>query len=94
MHVGWSLLVAIVGFRATSSRLLRVLFVAHPLVMAVTVTATGNHYFIDSIAGAAAALAAVAAVAVLRRSRRGRPSIRFPKLVPALSPARNEPAAA
>jgi PAP2 superfamily len=67
MHVGWSLLVAIVGFRATSSRALRVLFVAHPLVMIVTVTATGNHYFVDSIAGASAALAAVAATALYHR---------------------------
>jgi membrane-associated phospholipid phosphatase len=69
MHVGWSLLVGIVGFRATSSRILRVFFVAHPLVMAVTVTATGNHYFVDSIAGAAAALAAVAVLAIVRRIR-------------------------
>ena len=63
MHVGWSLLVGLVGFRAASNRALRCLFVLHPLVMAVTVTATGNHYFVDSIAGAAAALAAVDALA-------------------------------
>ena len=69
MHVGWSVLVAIVGFRATSRRLLRVFFVAHPFLMAVTVTATGNHYFIDSIAGASAALAAVVTVALFRRHR-------------------------
>jgi membrane-associated phospholipid phosphatase len=37
--------------------------------MAITVTATGNHYFIDSIAGAAAALAALTLVALYRRSR-------------------------
>ena len=69
MHVGWSVLVAIVGFRATSRRLLRIFFVAHPFLMAVTVTATGNHYFIDSIAGASAALAAVVMVALFRRHR-------------------------
>jgi hypothetical protein len=67
MHVGWSLLVGIVGFRATSSRALKGLFPLHPLVMTITVTATGNHYFVDSIAGAAAALVAVAAVVVWRR---------------------------
>ncbi len=97
MHVGWSLLVAIVGFRATSSRVLRVFFIAHPLVMAVTVTATGNHYFVDSIAGAAAALAAVAAVAIWHRSRSrstgARRSISLAQVVPTLPPARNEPAA-
>ena len=37
--------------------------------MAVTVTATGNHYFVDSIAGAAAVLLAVAAVALWRSAR-------------------------
>jgi hypothetical protein len=67
MHVGWSVLVAIVGFRATSSRVLRAFFVLHPFVMAVTVSATGNHYFVDSFAGATAALVAVAVLAVCRR---------------------------
>jgi hypothetical protein len=85
MHVGWSLLVAIVGFRAASSPALRTLFLAHPMVMAITVTATGNHYFIDSIAGAAAALAAVGAVAVYRRSRSRSSEHRSSRLVP-LSP--------
>jgi hypothetical protein len=94
MHVGWSLLVAIVGFRAASSLALRALFVAHPLVMAVTVTATGNHYFVDSIAGAAAALAAVGTLAMWRLSRSTRPILRAPKGVPSLTPARNEPATA
>lgn len=68
MHVGWSVLVAIVGFRATSNRVLLAFFVIHPFLMAVTVTATGNHYFVDSFAGATAALVAVAVVAVWRRA--------------------------
>jgi PAP2 superfamily len=84
MHVGWSLLVAIVGFRAASSPALRTLFLA-PLVIAITVTATGNHYFIDSLAGAAAALAAVGAVAVYKRSRSRSSEHRSSRLVP-LSP--------
>jgi hypothetical protein len=41
----------------------------HPLVMAATVTATGNHYFLDSIAGSAAALSALALVTTIRRLR-------------------------
>jgi hypothetical protein len=98
MHVGWSLLIALIGFRATSSHVLRALFVVHPLVMTVTVTATGNHYFVDSIAGASAALAAVAAVALYRRSRSSSPGARrsahTSQAVPSLSPAPNEPAAA
>jgi PAP2 superfamily len=46
MHVGWSLLI---GF-----------FAAHPLLMAIAVTATGNHFFLDSLVGAAVALATLA----------------------------------
>jgi hypothetical protein len=70
MHVGWSVLVGIIGFRAARNRLLRAFFLLHPFVMAVTVTATGNHYFVDSIAGAGAALAAVGLHAAWRRRRR------------------------
>ena len=70
MHVGWSLLVGLVGFRAVYHPAARALFVLHPLVMALTVTATGNHYFVDSVAGALAALAAVAALALWRRTAR------------------------
>ena len=62
MHVGWSLLVAIVGFRLTRRRLVRALFVLHPILMAITVTATGNHYFADQVAGLLVALAAIALV--------------------------------
>ena len=98
MHVGWSVLLAVVGFRATSSRLLRAFFVAHPFLMAITVTATGNHYFIDSIAGATAAVAAIAALTLYRRSRSSasgaRGSIKSLQVVPSIPPACNEPAAA
>jgi hypothetical protein len=78
MHVGWSVLVALIGFRATRSRLVRAFFVLHPLVMATTVTATGNHYFLDSIAGAAAAFAAVGLIAVRVRIRIPVPRLAFP----------------
>jgi hypothetical protein len=69
MHVGWSLLVGIAGFRACRHWPGKTLFALHPLVMAVTVTATGNHYFADSIAGAGAALAALGALALAHRLR-------------------------
>jgi PAP2 superfamily len=72
MHVGWSVLVGLIGFRAARNRFLKGFFLLHPIVMAVTVTATGNHYFIDSIAGAGAALAAVGIVAGVRRLRPSR----------------------
>ena len=63
MHVGWSLLVALIGIRVARRRLVQAAFALHPLVMALTVTATGNHYFLDSIVGAAVALLAFALIA-------------------------------
>ena len=38
---------AVFGFRAAHSRSWRWLFAAHPIVMAVAVTATGNHPFLS-----------------------------------------------
>jgi hypothetical protein len=82
MHVGWSVLVGIFGFRAARSRWLKAFFVIHPFVMVLTVTATGNHYFVDAIAGASAALAAIllaSAVGRIRERRSGGADlIRFP----------------
>jgi hypothetical protein len=69
MHVGWSLLVALVVFRVTRRRVIRALFALHPLLMALTVTATGNHYFVDEIAGALVAVATVGLVALHIPSR-------------------------
>jgi PAP2 superfamily len=101
MHVGWGLLVAIVCFGAASSWWLRAALVAHPLLMTVAVTATGNHYFLDSAAGAAAALLALATVEGLLALRRrafpaaatARPEVRRPAAVPAWAPERDRRAA-
>jgi hypothetical protein len=60
MHVGWSLLIGLIGFRVARRPAFRALFALHPVVMTITVTATGNHYFLDSIVGVAVALSAVA----------------------------------
>jgi PAP2 superfamily len=59
MHVGWSLLVSLVAWKASSSLLARGLLAVHPALMAVAVTATGNHYFLDSLAGVLVALVAL-----------------------------------
>ena len=69
MHVGWSLLVGVVGFRAARRLPLRAFFALHPLLMAVTVSATGNHYFVDSAAGAAIALLTLWLLATMPRLR-------------------------
>jgi hypothetical protein len=78
MHVGWSLLVGLIGFRVARRTLPRVLFAVHPILMALTVTATGNHYFLDSIVGIAVALSAFAIVQT-------RPWTRIPGLRPQLT---------
>jgi PAP2 superfamily len=70
MHVGWSLLVGIFGFRALRGRPLRWVFAAHPVVMAVAVTATGNHYFLDSAAGVAVVLSALVAIRLFNPKER------------------------
>jgi PAP2 superfamily len=62
MHVGWSLLVGLIGLSVARRTIPRVLFAVHPMLMALTVTATGNHYFLDSIVGIAVALTAFAIV--------------------------------
>ena len=69
MHVGWSLLVGLVGYRAARRRFLRLFFAAHPAVMVLAVTATGNHFALDAIAGAAIASAVAALVHGRRRLR-------------------------
>jgi len=66
MHVGWSLLAGLVALKASRSLLMRGFFAAHPVVMAVAVTATGNHYFLDSVAGVLVALAAIGLLGPVR----------------------------
>ena len=68
LHVGWSVLVAAIVFRATTHTWVRALAIAHPVLMTLAVTATGNHYLVDSLAGASVALLAYAAVVAGRRA--------------------------
>jgi membrane-associated phospholipid phosphatase len=60
LHVGWDLLVGIAVFTATSTLLLRVIGCLMPVLMAIAVVLTANHYLVDGIAGAALALAGLA----------------------------------
>jgi hypothetical protein len=82
MHVGWSLLVGLVAWKAAGSMLARGFFAAHPVVMAVAVTATGNHYFLDSLAGVLVALLALGLWRVVPTltARRSRNDERLPAL--------------
>jgi membrane-associated phospholipid phosphatase len=69
MHVGWALLLGIIGVRIFRRPLVRVAFALYPLGMAICVIATGNHYFLDSIVGAGIALLAVMICSSRVRSR-------------------------
>jgi hypothetical protein len=50
LHFGWSVLFATIFFRS-GNRKLRVLAFIYPSMMLFTIVVTGNHYFIDAIAG-------------------------------------------
>jgi hypothetical protein len=69
MHVGWSLLVGLVALKASRSLVSRGFFALHPAVMALAVTATGNHYFLDSLAGVVVALLALGLLRVVPATR-------------------------
>jgi hypothetical protein len=54
LHVGWALWAGILLLRYSPVRAIRVLGVLYPLTTTWVVLATGNHYLLDAIAGAAA----------------------------------------
>ena len=64
MHVGWSLLIGIAAWRVLPGRL-KALGLLHPTMMVLAVTATGNHYLLDAIAGAVVALAGLGVAGLL-----------------------------
>jgi hypothetical protein len=69
LHVGWNLLVGIAIVTAATSLPLRAVGFAMPVVMAVAVVATANHYLVDVAAGVAFALLGHAGALVLERRR-------------------------
>lgn len=70
LHVGWSLLIALAVLSLFRRRVLRIAAAAHPVLMALAVTATGNHLFLDIAVGVAIALAAIALARVQLTQRR------------------------
>ncbi|HET6967283.1 MAG TPA: phosphatase PAP2 family protein, partial [Ornithinibacter sp.] len=68
-HCGWLTLAAVVVFRATRSRALRVLCVTLPLAMYVSVVVTGNHWTLDVPAGLAVAALGLFGASRLRAAR-------------------------
>lgn len=88
MHVGWSLLLGIVAWRALPGAL-KALGLLHPVMMTLAVTATGNHYLLDAIGGAAVAMAGLALGGVVA----GRPVVRgrLPRALPSRRPDADPP---
>jgi LmbE family N-acetylglucosaminyl deacetylase len=77
LHLAWATWVAIAGFAMTHRLLLRVVLAAHPLLTAVAVIATANHYLFDVVSGMllgvlAALATGLLALAVRRPDRRSR----------------------
>ncbi|MGC4807565.1 phosphatase PAP2 family protein [Micromonospora sp. DT233] len=52
LHVGWAIAVAVALIATTAGRW-RWLWLAHPVITAVVVVVTGNHYWLDGIVAAA-----------------------------------------
>ena len=65
LHLAWATWVAIAGFALTRRLAPRVLFVAYPVLTAVVVMATGNHYVLDVVSGVVLGLAATWATGLL-----------------------------
>jgi membrane-associated phospholipid phosphatase len=62
VHVAWAVWCALALWPVVRPRILRALVVAYPLMTLLVVVVTGNHYFLDTIAGAGLAVAAWVAV--------------------------------
>jgi membrane-associated phospholipid phosphatase len=58
MHVGWALLLGLAFFMGTRHRLARLAALLLPPSMLAATVVTGNHFFIDGIAGCVLAIAA------------------------------------
>jgi hypothetical protein len=51
LHVGWALWCGVMLWRYGGTRLTKILGVAYPLLTALAVMGTANHYFLDAAAG-------------------------------------------
>ncbi|MEO7262918.1 MAG: phosphatase PAP2 family protein [Jatrophihabitantaceae bacterium] len=60
LHLAWAVWTAVVAHRLVRSTTLRWLWLCYPLITAVVVVVTGNHYLLDVLAGVLIALATLA----------------------------------
>jgi hypothetical protein len=82
LHMAWAAWSALVVWRLWPSRLARCLAVAYPVLTALVVMATGNHFLFDIAGGLLTTLAAVLVTERLARARRLR------ALLPRIAPRR------
>ena len=89
LHFGWSVLFAMIFFRS-GSRFLRIFAFIYPSMMLFTIVVTGNHYFLDAIAGGFVIVISFGTVNVIDAFRRGelRPSLLISKTSRALETIR------
>jgi membrane-associated phospholipid phosphatase len=74
LHVAWALWCAIAVWTATRNRPARAIAVLYAIMTGVVVIATGNHYFLDVVAGAAAGAASAVGAWIWEQRRRGTPA--------------------
>ncbi|HST48127.1 phosphatase PAP2 family protein [Jatrophihabitans sp.] len=60
LHLAWAVWTAVVAYRLVRSPVLRRLWLCYPVVTAVAVVVTGNHYLLDILAGGLIALGTLA----------------------------------
>jgi len=72
LHVGWALWVGWYVATRTRRRLIRILAVAYPVVTALVVVATANHYWLDVVAGAGLVGAVIGVTTLVERRKRAR----------------------
>ena len=83
MHFGYALMIGMVGLVLLRSWPLRLLALAYPALVFVTITGTANHYVLDAVAGGlVVAIGFIAVWALL--AARGR--VRAPSAGRSLSP--------
>lgn len=77
LHLAWAVWTAVVAHQLVRTTMLRWLWLCYPMITAVVVVVTGNHYLLDVLAGALIALATLAIAHRIPRRRaddRHRPS--------------------
>ena len=69
MHFGYAVMIGVVGMVLLRSWPLRLLALAYPVVVFITITGTANHYVLDAVAGGLVVAVGFVAVWLLMAAR-------------------------